>query len=314
MEKPGIVFMGTSAFAVPALKALVGAGWPVIAVVTPPDRPKGRGRTTAPPPVKIAAEELGLDVIQTQSVKDEAFLQTFRSLAPEMVIVASFGQILPESILHDPPGGCLNIHPSLLPRYRGAAPLNWSIINGETTTGVTIMKMDEGIDSGDILLQQETPLGADETFGALHDRLARMGAELLLKTLTSLQKGELQPRPQNHALATYAPPLGKEIGLIHWADDCLKIVRLVRGLAPSPGAYTFLRRKKLKVFFAAAEAGATAESPGTVVQREDGALCIAAAGGVVCLGDVQLEGKKRMPVHDFLRGMTVAAGEKMGET
>lgn len=314
MEKHGIVFMGTSAFAVPALKELVGAGWPVLAVVTPPDRPQGRGRTTLPPPVKIAAGELGLAVIQTKSVKDEAFLQTFRSLAPEMVIVASFGQILSKAILYDPPGGCLNIHPSLLPRYRGAAPLNWSIINGETTTGVTIMKMDEGIDSGDILLQEETPLGEDETFGALHDRLARMGAELLLKTLTFLQKGELHPQPQNHALATWAPPLGREIGLIHWEDDCRKIARLVRGLAPSPCAYTFLRRKKLKVFSATAEAGATAESPGTVVQKEGGALCIAAAGGVVCLGDVQLEGKKRMPVHDFLRGMAVLAGERMGET
>lgn len=314
MEKHGIVFMGTSAFAVPALKELVGAGWPVTAVVTPPDRPRGRGRTTAPPPVKIAAGELGLTIIQAENVKDEAFLQTFRSLAPEMVVVASFGQILPGSILHDPPGGCLNIHPSLLPRYRGAAPLNWSIINGETTTGVTIMKMDEGVDSGDILLQEETPLGEEETFGALHDRLARMGAELLLKTLRSLQKGDLLPKPQNHALATYAPPLAREIGLIRWEDDCRKIVRLVRGLSPSPGAYTFLRRKKLKVFFATAEEGATAEAPGMVVQKEEGALCIAAAGGLVCLGDVQLEGKKRMPVHDFLRGMAVAAGERMKET
>lgn len=314
MEKPGIAFMGTSAFAVPALTALVKAGWPVLAVVTPPDRPQGRGRATAPPPVKIAARELGVDVIQTQNVKDAGFLETFNSLSPEMAIVAAFGQILPKSILYGPPRGCVNIHPSLLPRLRGAAPLNWSIINAETTTGVTIMKMDEGIDSGDILLQQETPLGENETFGELHDRLAAMGAELLLETLALTLSGDIHPRPQDHALATYAPPLDRELGMIDWEEDCRKIVQLVRGLSPSPCAYTFLRQKKLKIYSATARITAHAEPPGTITGRDNGGLGIAAKDGVVCLGDVQLEGKKRMKIIDFLRGAAVSAGERVGRT
>lgn len=304
--------MGTSTFAVPALTGLVESGWPIIAVVTPPDRPQGRGRITAPPPLKAAAEKLGLPVIQTESVKDSGFLETFKSLAPEMAIVAAFGQILPKPILYDTPRGCINIHPSLLPRYRGAAPINWTIINGEKITGVTIMKMDAGIDSGDILLQEETPVGENEIFGELHDRLAEMGASLLLKTLSLSLAGKLHPRRQDHSLATFAPPLDREIGMINWEDDCQKIARLIRGLSPAPGAYTFLHRKKLKVFFATAKTTPISEAPGLITGQGEGALCIAAGNGRVYLHDVQLEGKKRMNIKDFLRGTPVSSGEKLG--
>ena len=313
MEKTGIIFMGTSTFAVPALTELFRAGWPIIAVVTPPDRPQGRGRVTAPPPLKITAEELGLPLIQTANVKDKSFLDTYKSLAPEMAIVAAFGQILPKPILYDTPRGCINIHPSLLPKYRGAAPINWAIINGEQITGVTIMKMDAGIDSGDILLQQEAPIGEHENFGELHSRLAEIGAKLLLKTVSLALTGNLHPRRQDHRLATFAPPLERELGLIHWEDDCQKIARLIRGLSPAPCAYTFLQRKKLKVFAATAKTTPTSEAPGVIIGKQDGALGIAATNGCVYLTDVQLEGKKRMNIDDFLRGAPVSTGEKIGQ-
>jgi len=312
MEKAGIIFMGTSAFAIPALQELFRSGWPIIAVVTPPDRPRGRGRVTAPPPLKIAAGELGLPVIQTESVKNDDFLETFKSLAPEMAIVAAFGQILPKPILYDTPRGCINIHPSLLPKYRGAAPINWTIINGEKITGVTIMKMDAGIDSGDILLQEETPVGENENFGTLHSRLAEMGAKLLLKTISLSLTGNLHPQRQDHSLATFAPPLDRQTGMINWEDDCGKITRLIRGLSPVPCAYTFLHQKKLKVFFAEAKTIPTSEAPGVIIGKRNDTLCIACGNGCVYLGDVQLEGKKRMNIGDFLRGTPVAEGEKIG--
>ena len=246
MPKPRILFMGTPAFAVPALEGLVRSGYPVIGVVTQPDRPQGRGRTIAPPPVKLLANGLGLTVLQPEKVRTPDFLETFRQLAPDLVIVAAFGQILPGEIIHGPREGCINIHPSLLPKYRGAAPINWALIRGEEKTGVTIMRMDEGVDSGDILLQEETPIGAEETFGALHDRLAKMGAGLLLNALAMLEAGTLQPRPQDHRLATTAPRLAPEDGLIRWDADARTIVALIRGLSPTPSAYTLLGRKKVE--------------------------------------------------------------------
>jgi methionyl-tRNA formyltransferase len=313
MKKPDIIFMGTSTFAVPALSALFRSGWPIIAVVTPPDRPQGRGRTTAPPPLKIAASGLGLPVIQTEDVRGKSFLDAFQSLAPGLAVVAAFGQILPESILYGPPGGCINIHPSLLPRYRGAAPINWTIMNGEKTTGVTIMKMNEGIDSGDILLQETTPVFENENFGALHSRLSEMGANLLLKTLHLSLAGNLQPHPQDHTQATFAPALDRHIGMIRWEDDCQKIARLIRGLSPVPCAYTFFHQKKLKVFSGTARTAKTSETPGIIAGKNGGALCVAAGDGYVYLEEVQLEGKKRMNIDSFLRGTSVSTGEKFGQ-
>jgi methionyl-tRNA formyltransferase len=312
MNKPRILFMGTPDFAVSALKALVRGGWPVIGVVTQPDRPQGRGRVTAPPPIKVVAQELGLPVLQPEKIRTSDFLDTFRTLAPDLVVVAAFGQILPGEIIHGPRDGCVNIHPSLLPKYRGAAPINWALIRGEETTGVTIMRMDEGVDSGDILLQQETPIGAEETFGELHDRLAVMGADLLLTALAALQAQTLRPHPQDHQRATLAPRIGREVCRIPWAADCREIVSLIRGLSPAPCAFTFLDGKQFKIFAAAAEPASVAERPGTIVGESGGVLRIVAGNGLVLLKEVQLEGKKRMNVKDFLRGFPVASGSVLG--
>jgi methionyl-tRNA formyltransferase len=312
MPKPRILFMGTPAFAVPALEGLADNGYPVIAVVTQPDRPQGRGRTMAPPPVKVVAEAHGLTALQPEKVRTPDFLEAFRQLAPDLVIVAAFGQILPREIIHGPREGCINIHPSLLPKYRGAAPINWTLIRGEEKTGVTIMRMDEGVDSGDILLQEETPIGAEEAFGALHDRLATMGAGLLLKALAMLEAGTLQPRPQDHRLATTAPRLAPEDGLIRWDTDARAIVTLIRGLSPTPSAYTFLNEKKLKIFMATAEIADVRDAPGTVTGETALGLRVAAGNGYVLLREVQLEGKKRLAVRDFLRGVRIAPGQVLG--
>ena len=312
MTKPRILFMGTPEFAVQALTGLVKRGYPVIGVVTQPDRPRGRGRATAPSPVKILADDLGLTVFQPDKVRHLSFLETFRDLAPDLVIVAAFGQILPKEIILTPRLGCINIHPSLLPKYRGAAPINWALIRGEEKTGVTIMRMDEGVDSGDILLQEETPIRPEESFGELHDRLAKMGAELLLTALVMLETGPLQPRPQDHRLATPAPRLSREDGLIRWNADVRSIVSLIRGLSPLPCAYTFLDGKKLKVFAAAIEESAVAETPGTVAGETAAGLRIAALNGYVLLKEVQLEGKNRLPIRDFLMGFRIVPGQVLG--
>jgi methionyl-tRNA formyltransferase len=304
--------MGTPAFAVPALEGLIRSGYPVIGVVTQPDRPQGRGRTTTPPPVKLAAEGLGLTVLQPEKVRTPEFLETFRRLAPDLVVVSAFGQILPEEIIRGQRRGCINIHPSLLPKYRGAAPINWALIRGEEKTGVTIMQMDEGVDSGDILLQEETPIGEEESFGELHDRLARMGAELLLIALAMIETGTLLPRRQDHLLATFAPRLGREDGLIRWQNDARSIVSLIRGLSPSPGAYTFLEGKQLKIHAARAEKRAVTEAPGTVVGETEAGLSVAAGDGYVLLKEMQLEGKKRLAVRDFLRGVRISPGQVLG--
>ena len=312
ISKPRILFMGTPAFAVPALQGLVRCGYPVIGVVTQPDRPQGRGRAIMSPPVKILAEKLNLPLLQPEKVREQLFLDTFRKFAPDLVIVAAFGQILPGEVIHTPPAGCINIHPSLLPKYRGAAPINWALIRGEQITGVTIMRMDEGVDSGDILLQEETPIGPEEIFGELHDRLATLGAEMLLNTLEMSAAGAVQPKPQDHTLATVAPRLDHETGLIRWENDCREIVSLIRGLSPIPCAHTSLDGKKLKVFRASAELAAIAEAPGTISRETPDAIRIAARNGYVLLKEVQLEGKKRMAVRDFLGGYRVLSANKGG--
>lgn len=312
MTRPRIVFMGTPEFAVPSLEVLVRNRYPVVAVVTQPDRPRGRGKQTASPPVKAFAETQGLALLQPERVRDPAFLETFRDLAPDLVAVAAFGQILPGGMLDLPTLGCINVHPSLLPKYRGAAPLNWTLIRGETRTGVTIMRMDEGMDSGDILLQEETPVGPGETFGELHDRLARMGAELLLKTVRTIEDGTVRRTPQDHGLATFAPRLKKEDGLIDWSRSAEDIVRLVRGLSPSPCAYTLLQGKTLRIFSAAGREAPVDLDPGTTGAATGEGLPVAAGDGIVFLRDVQMEGRKRMPVADFLRGFRLQPGERFG--
>jgi len=309
--KPMILFMGTLEFAVPSLKILLEQNQAVIGVVTQPDRPKGRGKQPAAPPLKVFAEAHHLSVLQPERVRSSEFLELFRQLAPDLVVVVAFGQILPQEMLEQPRLGCINVHPSLLPGYRGAAPLNWTIIRGETTTGVTIMQMDEGMDSGAILLQEETAIGDQETVGELHDRLAVRGAQLLMETIGMIEAGAIRRIPQDHAAATFAPRLKKEDGLIHWEADVRGIVRLIRGLSPAPCAYTFFDGKILRIFRAVEIDTPSPALPGTLSFSET-ELLVSAGNGSVSLLDVQLEGKKRMPVRDFLRGCRLKPGDRLG--
>ena len=312
MSRPKIVFMGTPEFAVPSLEILITDDYPIAGIVTQPDRPKGRGRVSAPSPVKVLAEKYHLPVSQPERMKDREVIDYFRSLSPDLVVVAAFGQILPREILEIPKMGCINVHPSLLPKFRGAAPMNWTIIRGEVKTGVTIMLMDEDLDTGDILTQEETMIGAEETFGELHDRLANMGAALLVKTVEMITSGTITRTSQDDSLATYAPRLKKEDGLIRWKADVRQIVNLSRGLSPVPCAYTSYQGKMLKIFSAKAVEVSVTEVPGKVGSETQAGLPIAARNGYVYLTDIQLENKKRMSVHDFLRGFRIAPGDTLG--
>lgn len=302
MAKPKILFMGTAEFAVPALSLLVEQGYPIAAVVTQPDKPRGRGRKFQPSPVKLFALNHHLPILQPEQVRDYTFLTTFRQLGPDFVILAAYGQLLPQEIIDQPQMPCLNIHPSLLPKYRGAAPINWAIIRGEEATGVTIMQMVEELDAGAIILQEETPIGPEETFDQLHDRLALRGAKLILQSIEMIMNGTAARLPQDETAATYAPRLKKEDGRIQWDQACHLIINLIRGLSSLPGAYTILDGKKLKIFRAQTEIAKIAEAPGTIVQRKDKGMAVAVRDGYIHLLDVQMENKKRMLIEDFLRG------------
>ena len=258
-----IVFMGTPEFACPTLRALIDRGERVVAVVTQPDRPKGRGQRLQPPPVKALAERHGIPVLQPLKVRAPEAVEAIRALVPDLIVVVAFGQILPKSLLDIPRHGCINVHASLLPRYRGAAPLNWCIVNGETETGVTTMLMDVGLDTGDMLLKRTTPIDPDEDTSALHDRLALIGAEALVATLDELVAGRLVPQKQDDALSCYAPLMKKEDGRIDWSRDPQTIKNLVRGMAPWPGAYTSLDGQMLKVW--RVTTAACTGVPGTVL-------------------------------------------------
>ncbi len=309
-EKHKIMFMGTPEFAVPSLELLVQSGLNLIAVITQPDRPKGRGRRQEPPPVKLVAEKHGIPVYQPERVRDESFLGAFRQMAPDMVILVAFGQILPGEIIHYPRLGCVNLHPSLLPKYRGAAPINWALIHGETVTGVSIIEMCEKVDAGKILLQRTTPIGPEEAFGELHERLSREGARLLLEAVRGIFSGSITGKAQDESRATYAPRFKKEDTRLDWNRDFVKIVNCIRGLSPVPAAYTCLDKKQLKIFAAAGEEGPVAEPAGTVLPATERGLPVAARNGHVYLGEVQMEGRKRMPIREFLKGYEMV-GKKL---
>jgi methionyl-tRNA formyltransferase len=305
--KPTILFMGTPEFAVPSLDMLVRNDYTILGVVTQPDKPKGRGKKLVPPPVKIFAENAGIPVYQPDQVRDETFLRVFREISPDMVVLAAFGQILPIEIIELPRMGCLNVHPSLLPLYRGAAPINWTLINGEEKTGVTIMMMDEGVDTGDILLQEEMDIAPDEIFDNLHNRLSQLGAEILLKAVKGVAEGSIERKPQDSSRATYAPKLTKDTGYIDWNQSAHEIVNLIRGLSSTPGAYAFLRDKKLKIYHAVPGPLSTGEKePGTIGQFMESGLQVSTADGHVYIQDVQLEGKKRLSIDSFLRGFRLS--------
>lgn len=300
--------MGTPQAAVPTLKRILDDGHEIVGVYSQPDRPSGRGKKIVFSPVKEFALERGLPVFQPEKIRTEETLNIFRSHGADAAIVVAYGRILPASFLSAFPLGAINVHFSLLPKLRGAAPVNWAIVNGETTTGVTTMKMDEGLDTGDILLQSKTEIGSEETSVELMPRLAEQGAELLSQTLHRFH--DIIPVAQNHELATLAPILKKEDGKIDWSNDAATIERRVRGFQPFPATYTFLNDSRITLWKCKARFGAVSnEMPGTVITASGGELIIACGGGEILeTEELQLEGKKRITAKDFLNGSAISVG------
>ena len=305
-----LVFMGTPDFAVPSLRALLDAGHEVCAVYTQPDKPQGRKQILTAPPVKTLALEHDIPVFQPNTLKNEDEQARLRELAPEVIIVVAYGKLLPKAVLDIPPHGCINVHGSLLPRWRGAAPIQWAVIAGDEMAGVTTMQMAEGLDTGDMLLTYETKVGEKETAGELFDRLAQSGAELLTQTLVKLD--EITPRPQDDAQSCYAHMLDKQMAVIDWSKSAHEIDCLIRGLNPWPIALTTLSGERLKVF--AAEKAAGNGEPGTVLEADPKkGLTVACGEGALKLIEIQLVGGKRMKATDFLRGHVIEVGTKLGE-
>ncbi|MEI6948832.1 methionyl-tRNA formyltransferase [Paraflavisolibacter sp. H34] len=304
---PRIVFMGTPEFAVASLEALVNAGCNIVGVITAPDKPAGRGMKLQESAVKKFAVEKGLPVLQPEKLKNPAFLEALKALRPDLQIVVAF-RMLPEVVWNLPPLGTVNLHGSLLPQYRGAAPINWAVINGEKETGVTTFKLQHQIDTGDILLQERIPVGEEETAGEVHDRMKDIGAQLLVKTVEGLAAGTLQEVPQGSLIDTeafeikHAPKIFTETCRIQWEKPVEEVFNLVRGLAPYPAAFTELAGKTLKIYGAAKETVAPKGAPGTVETDNKTFLKFACTDGYILVKELQLEGKKRMKVEDFLRG------------
>ena len=305
-----IVFMCTPDFGVPSLQALIDAGHDVCAVYTQPDKPQGRKQILTAPPVKTLALEHDIPVFQPNTLKNEDEQARLRELAPEVIIVVAYGKLLPKAVLDIPPHGCINVHGSLLPRWRGAAPIQWAVIAGDEMAGVTTMQMAEGLDTGDMLLTYETKVGEKETAGELFDRLAQSGAELLTQTLVKLD--EITPRPQDDAQSCYAHMLDKQMAVIDWSKSAHEIDCLIRGLNPWPIALTTLSGERLKVF--AAEKAAGNGEPGTVLEADPKkGLTVACGEGALKLTEIQLVGGKRMKATDFLRGHAIEVGTKLGD-
>ncbi len=306
--KHTIAFMGTPEFSVPTLTALHGAGHRIALVVTQPDKPRGRGRKVEPPPVKKIAEKLGLPVIQPPTLRDEAAMARLASLTADFFIVAAFGQILRSDVLAMPRLGCINVHASLLPRYRGPAPIHWAVINGDTETGVTTMLMDKGLDTGDILLQATESISPADTAGSLQERLAAQGAELLLQTVNGFETGAVRRTPQDHDQATYAPLLKKSDGRIDWKKPAAAIESFIRGMTPWPGAFTYWEGTRIKVFKSEVVPGQASALPGRVVRASALELAVATADGALSILELQGASGSRMPVSDFMRGHRIPLG------
>ena len=308
-----VVFMGTPDFAVQSLNALVDAGHEVTAVITQPDRPKGRGNKMAFPEVKTRALELGLPVHQPDSVKDEAFLELLKSYNPEVIVVVAFGRILPQAVLDLPPYGCVNVHGSLLPEYRGAAPIQRAVLDGRKETGVTTMRMDIGMDTGDMLLQATLPITDEDTTGTMFDKLAELGGKVLIDTLAGLENGTVVPVKQDDNKATHAARILKDDEVIRWEDSAEKIFCQIRGLSPAPGAYTWWNGERLKLWKARISDRETGKAPGTVVAISKNALTVQTGKGCLEVLELQPAGKKAMPAQAFSNGAGVAEGIVFGE-
>lgn len=302
--------MGTPEFSVGTLEALIEAGHEVALAVTQPDKPKGRGGKMQYTPVKEAALKHGIPVFQPKKVREPECVEELKRYNADIIVVIAFGQILPKEILEMTPFGCVNVHASLLPKYRGAAPIQWAVIDGEEVSGVTTMQMDEGLDTGDMLLKTEIRLDEKETGGSLHDKLAAAGAELCVRTLKGLEEKTVVPKPQGESPTAYARMLDKKLGNIDWSRDAESIERLVRGLNPWPSAYTNWDGKVMKIWEARAEkrAAETGGVPGTVISVEKDGFCVETGDGVLKVLALQIPGKKRMEADAFLRGYEIAPG------
>lgn len=304
-----ILFMGTPEFAVPCLDALIKNGYQVCGVVTQPDKPAGRGHKLTPPPVKILATENNIEVFQPETLKDFVFQSELEYLKPEMIVVVAYGKILPEYILNYPKYGCINMHASLLPKYRGAGPIQWSVINGEEKTGVTSMLMEKGLDTGDMLLKCETQIGEYETAGELQDRLMVMGAELLIETVKKAENNELVPEKQCDENSCYAPMLSKELAKIDWSASAKAVSKLICGMNPWPVAHTEYKGETLKIY--RAKCGGSAKGGAGQIVKSDGngieILC--GDGNTIVATEIQFTGSKRMQVRDYLNGHTIDTGE-----
>lgn len=309
--------MGTPDFAVPSLQALLDKGENVVCVVTQPDRPKGRGRKIMEPPVKKLALQASIPVLQPESVKESAFHSELRTYEPDIIALTAYGKILPESIINLPPLGTINVHGSLLPKYRGAAPIQWALINGETETGITIMQMDKGMDTGDILLQKKLPIGPEDTAGSLSVQMAQLGGQALVEALGLLRSDRLKPTRQDDSLASFAPLLKKEDGLVDWSRSALQISCQVRGLDPWPTTYTTLSGKRLRLFSPeVVDQGLCRDipaEPGRVCAADRQGLLVATGNGCLLIKELQAEGSKRMTVDAFLSGRSLEPGTLLGQ-
>ena len=305
-----IIFMGTPDFAAASLEALIASRHEIQAVVTQPDKPKGRKGELTPSPVKVIAKREGIKVYQPLKVRDEEFVKTLRAYNPDVIVVVAFGQIIPLSILKMPKFGCVNIHGSLLPKYRGAAPIQWAVLDGEKETGITTILMDEGIDTGDILLKKTIKIDMDETSGSLFDKLMALGAETILETLDELENGNLTPIKQGESPTAYAKMLTKAMGLIDFTRPAKELDCFVRGMNPWPSAYTLLSGKTLKLWKVRAVEGSG--KAGSVIDIGKESFTIACGEGAIEVLEVQLEGKKRMSAGDFLKGSTLNIGQELG--
>lgn len=307
-----VIFMGTPDFSVGTLEALIQAGHQVVLAVTQPDKPRGRGGKMQFPPVKETALEHGIPVFQPRKVREPENIEELKKYQADVIVVVAFGQILPREILELAPYGCINVHASLLPSYRGAAPIQWAVINGETVSGVTTMQMDEGLDTGDMLLKTEVPLEPEETGGSLHDKLAAAGASLCVRTLKALEEGTVTPKKQGESPTAYASMLKKEMGEIRWEDPAISIERLIRGLNPWPSAYTGWQDKTMKIWEAEILEEDSGQEPGTVVRVDKDGFLVQTGKGLLKVTALQISGKKRMEADAFLRGYSMEPGEKLG--
>jgi methionyl-tRNA formyltransferase len=312
--RPKLIFMGTPEFAVPPLKSLIEQRHDIQAVITQPERRKGRGRKMAAPPVKQVAVEHRIEVLQPERASDEPFYDLVRKKDPDLIIVVAFGQILRKNLLTIPKWGVINIHASLLPKYRGAAPIQWAILNNESITGLTVMRMDEGLDTGPILFNAELPILKDEAFGHLHDRLSVLAGEIVVEGLARMAGNQIRETPQDDSLATYAPKIERKDSLIDWKQPASKISALIRALDPRPGAYTLLRGTELKLFSSGVDDESRLDGvPGRVEGKSGEALLVATGQGIVKVREIQYPGKKRLPAPDFLRGFAMREGTVLGD-